>query len=536
MLFDKILSENLDEEWKNKYINYNYLKEVINDIINNRPNAEKNFVKKLEKFWRIHDIFVNQEIKRLTDSDITKELLAEMIRINDFINLNKEGFRKIIKKHDKNSEYKLYPAWKWKLIYNPLSNLYQKIKDVSKLYPHNDENIVIDVGTTEFKRKSIKFWVEKKNILLVILHIIEHLPINIYDEDINDHIYQYINSVYFDNDDLELYHKRIVKEEGSNIVRIRWYEEDNNNLYVERKTHHEDWTQLDSIKERFSIESNKILSYLKNNLILEDNLANEISDLIKNNKLYPIIRTVYKRIAFQLKNNDSIRISLDIDLKFIRENTNYTEWFTDVDNIEESDISYFKYAILEIKLRDNYIENPPDWIKNLMNSNLIIQKDNFSKFAHSVFTFYNYKCSKIPYWIENDDFSIRNIVDATIDVNNNNNNGFFNCYQKRKDIANPVRIEPKTFFANERTFIQWFNCAIFIGSAGLAIIGIGKEIVGILLVVISILVTIYALTIYYKRDRNLRLRRGDGYSDLHGPFILSIVIIIAFIFSAIYNK
>ena len=53
MLFDKILSENLDEEWKNKYINYNYLKEVINDIINNRPNAEKTFVKKLEEFWKI---------------------------------------------------------------------------------------------------------------------------------------------------------------------------------------------------------------------------------------------------------------------------------------------------------------------------------------------------------------------------------------------------------------------------------------------------------------------------------------------------
>jgi len=33
-------------------------------------------------------------------------------------------------------------------------------------------------------------------------------------------------------------------------------------------------------------------------------------------------------------------------------------------------------------------------------------------------------------------------------------------------IASQVRIEPKTFFANERTFIQWFNSSMFIGSAG----------------------------------------------------------------------
>ena len=35
----------------------------------------------------------------------------------------------------------------------------------------------------------------------------------------------------------------------------------------------------------------------------------------------------------------------------------------------------------------------------------------------------------------------------------------------------PMKIEPKTFFANERTFLSWLHMAVTIGSIGAALLG-----------------------------------------------------------------
>ena len=37
--------------------------------------------------------------------------------------------------------------------------------------------------------------------------------------------------------------------------------------------------------------------------------------------------------------------------------------------------------------------------------------------------------------------------------------------------ALPVKIEPKTFFANERTFLAWLHMAVTIGSISAALLG-----------------------------------------------------------------
>ena len=37
--------------------------------------------------------------------------------------------------------------------------------------------------------------------------------------------------------------------------------------------------------------------------------------------------------------------------------------------------------------------------------------------------------------------------------------------------ATPMRIEPKTFFANERTFLAWLHMAVTLGSISAALLG-----------------------------------------------------------------
>ena len=57
--------------------------------------------------------------------------------------------------------------------------------------------------------------------------------------------------------------------------------------------------------------------------------------------------------------------------------------------------------------------------------------------------------------------------------------GFFDWYfnsRKPKDPqpmarTTPMRIEPKTFFANERTFLSWLHMAVTIGSIAAALLG-----------------------------------------------------------------
>ena len=62
-----------------------------------------------------------------------------------------------------------------------------------------------------------------------------------------------VSSVYFDNSACDVYYERLERQEGARLVRIRWYGEsagEDDELFVERKTHHESWTTDTSVKER----------------------------------------------------------------------------------------------------------------------------------------------------------------------------------------------------------------------------------------------------------------------------------------------
>ena len=112
---------------------------------------------------------------------------------------------------------------------------------------------------------------------------------------------------------------------------------------------------------------------------------------------------------------------------------------------------------------------------------------------------------------------------------------FGNRRRRNRQISQPIKIEPKTFFANERTFLQWFNSAVFVATGGLTIAEMSEsKTTGILLVTISVCIILYSMFVYYGRNRALLRRDTEGYNDIYGPLILSGVIIVSFIFSLIY--
>lgn len=94
---------------------------------------------------------------------------------------------------------------------------------------------------------------------------------------------------------------------------------------MERKTHHESWVDLKSVKERFPLKTRRVGEYLdgsfdptetmqkwmkpdrdgvrliKTDVELEkaNQLCAEVQQTIAKQKLKPMIRTIYRRAAFQ---------------------------------------------------------------------------------------------------------------------------------------------------------------------------------------------------------------------------------------------
>jgi SPX domain protein involved in polyphosphate accumulation len=165
-----------------------------------------------------------------------------------------------------------------------------------------------------------------------------------------------ITSIYFDNEELELYLGRLEKTEGAEAIRLRWYgDTDVKTIFVERKTHREDWTGEKSVKARFPIKEHLVNAFLRGEYTVDAEfqqlvkkgkktqqevdsmiqLANEVQYAVLSRGLKPgkfscierllaltsnsVMRSFYNRTAFQLPGDARVRISLDTELTMVRE-------------------------------------------------------------------------------------------------------------------------------------------------------------------------------------------------------------------------
>lgn len=113
-----------------------------------------------------------------------------------------------------------------------------------------------------------------------------------------------------------------------------------------------------------------------------------------------------------------VRISLDTNLSLIREDSKLfsndpTErrpdgaWRRpDVDveypfaELKEGqEIVRFPYAVLEVKLHLEPNQETPQWIKELVQSELVEEVPRFSKFVHGVATLFENRVSLLPFWV-----------------------------------------------------------------------------------------------------------------------------------------
>lgn len=294
-----------------------------------------------------------------------------------------------------------------------------------------------------FVRQTTKYWVHPDNITELKLVILKHLPVLVFNASKEfEEKDTAISSIYYDNTDTwELYQGRLKKTEGAEAIRLRWYGGmESDQIFVERKTHREDWTGEKSVKARFSLKEKNVNAFLQGRMTVEqifdkmrkegkkgkaeiddlEQLAREIQYRAITRRLVPVTRTFYHRTAFQLPGDARVRVSLDTELTMVREDnldgrrrtgSNWRRMDIGVDypfsQLPPEDVDRFPYAVLEVKLQTQAGQEPPQWIRDLTASHLVEAVPKFSKFIHGTATLFPTRINLLPFWYPQMEVDIR---------------------------------------------------------------------------------------------------------------------------------
>lgn len=402
-----------------------------------------------------------------------KEVLAELDHITGETNelakyarINYAGFLKAAKKHDRKrgAAYKLRPLLQVRLAalpfnqedYGPLLFRLSAMYSFARQHVDGEEKKDEDKSVTSQDKErdnkeeyvSHKFWVHPENLLEVKTMILRRLPVLVYNPQTSKTAEgaqpdPSITSIYFDNPAFELYSNKVENSAGSSL-RLRWYGSLNAKptIFVEKKTVDEENTSREA---RFNTKDKYVQRFINSDYSMEKQIqklsdragpdssetksmeasVEEIQSFIKDYNLQPVVRANYTRTAFQIPGDNRVRISLDTDLAFIREDAIDSDrpcrdpdsWHrTDIDNneleypftsIRKGEITRFPFAVLEIKMRTASGKKSAEWIDDLMSSHLVKEAPRFSKFVHGVAQLFEDYVNIFPFWLSQIETDIR---------------------------------------------------------------------------------------------------------------------------------
>lgn len=630
------------------------------------------------------------------------EITNEVKALKKYSSINYTSFLKIVKKHDRKrgDRYKVRPMMQLSLAqrpfnseqgYSPLLNklsvmyfaIRQQLEEGDQVPLEFDASAETHNGE---RYTAHKFWVHPDNLLEVKTLILRRLPALVYSEqsakelDASDS--PSITSLYFDNPKFEVYSEKVEQQSEVTSLRLRWYGQLSSKpeIFVEQKS--ADATGK-SEEHKFTIKDKYIRQFLDGQYTAEKAIQKmerqgesleqieafrstvaRVQEFQQKRKLAPVLRANYVRTAFQKPADDRVRISIDTDLAFIREDTldksrpcrDPHEWHrTDIDNsnmkypfpnINQSEVSKFPYAVLEIKLKEDGTRKRPTWIEDLMGSHLVHPSPRFSKFVHGVASLFDDYVNNLPFWLGDLETDIRKdpqkafeeeeqrraqraddamavgsligtvpssykaaqsspvgksylaermAADATAYLSRSlrqrpqgrdgaqeeegqgsssqaQPSGYgtlssvlpglsLSKYARAKraqkarlpeGVVEPtqwiknkgeLKVEPKVWLANERTFLKWQSIAILQGTLALALYSAAgdnaiAQWIGIAYIAIAAFAGIWGYSIHQVRRSMIVERSGKDFDNMIGPIIISVAMMIALIVNLVlqYQK
>lgn len=473
-----------------------------------------------------------------------------------------------------------------------------------------------------------------------------------------------ITSIYFDNPQLALYNRKIERTSDASSLRLRWSGQldEKPSIFLEEKIIKESG---DSEECRFPIKEKYIQPFITGKYQMEKsieklrdregtegngvaslrNSVHEIQSFIKDSGLQPVVRANYTRTAFQIPGDDKVRISIDTNLAFIREDSldedrpcrDPDDWHRgDIDRlgisfpfseIRQGEISRFPYAVLEIKVKDGSSRKRNDWIADLTSSHLVKEAPRFSKFVHGVASLFEDYVNTFPFWLSDLETDIRKDPQTAFDdeqerkakqaqdelavgsflgksassfkpaVGSPAGKTATNFGKRRSDTGvgdvaeepgsaderdhatgsqpgllsgllsyspfsntkyarahrqgavklppgvrepgklikdmNPVRVEPKVWLANQRTFIKWQHISVLLTTLSLGLYNAAGEfnnvarVLAVVYTIIALFAGAWGWWMYIIRSRMIEQRSGKDFDNIVGPIVICLGLIIA---------
>ncbi|KAG5935859.1 hypothetical protein E4U60_002900 [Claviceps pazoutovae] len=382
--------------------------------------------------------------------------------LKKYSSINYTGFLKIVKKHDRKrgDRYKVRPMMQLSLAQRPFNSeqgYSPLLNKLSIMYFAIRQQLEIEAAPLDLDNEgetqngerytAHKFWVHLDNLLEVKTLILRRLPNLVYSDQASKEVdgshSPAVTSLYFDSKQFDLYSEKVARQPETASLRLRWYGQliTRPEIFVEQKASD---SQGVSQTHRFTIKDKWVKPFIDGEYGMEKSVQKmerqgqpedkiddfketvaKIQDFVKQKKLSPVLRANYVRTAFQKPLDDRVRIAIDTDLAFIREDTldqerpcrNPKDWHReDIDNssmtypfrnINQSEVSKFPYAVLDIKLKEDGNRKRPAWIEDLMTSHLLHPTPRFSKFVHGVASLFEDHVNNLPFWLSDLETDIR---------------------------------------------------------------------------------------------------------------------------------
>lgn len=228
-----------------------------------------------------------EEVPNQTADELTKiqekinHVADDINRLEKFSRFNYTGFLKIVKKHDRYTDYILRPMFMVRLNQCPfwkedsdtllikLSELFSKVRRGGKnmsFQPPPSPLLLNSSNADEPCRRTVvkKFFVHANDILALKTSVLRHLPVLVYggNSDRDEDIDPPVSSLYLENANMDAYCSRVESKPASQILRLRWYgsAEGNRSISVEKRTLEDE--NRGELSDKFIIKDKYVNGYL----------------------------------------------------------------------------------------------------------------------------------------------------------------------------------------------------------------------------------------------------------------------------------
>lgn len=326
-----------------------------------------------------------------------------------------------------------------------------------------------------------------------------------------------------------------------------------------------------------------------NQLEQATDLLLRMHELVVKFDLQPCVRSTYLRVAFQSSKSNALRLTLDRNVTLIDERTTPPgSWcLSDDAVISTSMIAKVPFSVFEVKLAGTEM---PHSMLNLIENGVIVEAAKFSKFLTGAAAFCQDRIQTLPYWADHPSFAsvfggertttiaedssqstlIRSSFDSSEAALNDvkaarvetpsmskpettekkvskdqqpkENSGkrhlpwlpfFMRRSQSTTALApqRPARVEPKSYFANERTFIQWISASLLLVTVAVIVLEFPDQYTqavptGLFLIACAAVVMLYSVFVYFRRLQLLSSGKPYGYVDRVGPLLLGAAVLL----------